>query len=137
MKERERQIIKLANSMDIFDSNLEEYSRVMSPFDAYNESCIVEIKHRNEYWQEPVIEFSKYTFNKEFAKMNKLNFLYLNKLGKYLVLFDILYLESIDYDFKWHWKEMPATTEFNKKKMVEKYVGYINVKDACEQIEIV
>ena len=137
MKDKELEIMELANRYNIFDSQLKEYPKKMSQFDAYNNDCIVEIKHRNRFWDKPMIEFSKHSFNKEFAKLHKLNFLYLNRMGSYLVLFDILYLDSINYDFGWEWRDMPKTTEFGNNEMIPKFVGYIDVKNACENIEIV
>jgi len=140
MKDKERAIIKIANEYNLFNNPIKEYPKKMSRFDAYNLDCIVEIKHRanvQEYWDTPVIEFCKYSFNKEFAKLHKLNFLYINRVENNLAMFDILHLESINYDFGWHWKLMPETTEFDKTKKVDKYCGFINIQDACEIIQIV
>jgi hypothetical protein len=140
MKDKERAIIKIVSEYNLFDNPIKEYPKKMSRFDAYNKDCIVEIKHRENvqiFWDKPVIEFSKYSYNKEFAKLHKVNFLYLNRVKNSLAVFDILYLESINYDFGWEWKWMPETTEFGKTEKVEKYCGYINVGDACEIIQIV
>ena len=137
MKANELEIMKLANNYGLFETPIKEYPRKMSQFDAYNKDCIVEIKHRDSFWDDALIEFGKYSFNKEFAKLNKLNSLYLKRMANRLVIFDILYLESINYDFKWEWKDMPKNTEFGNNEMIPKFVGYINVKDACENIEIV
>ena len=140
MKNKELEIINIVNDYNVFDNPIQEYPKKMSQFDAYNQSCIVEIKHRRdvqEFWDNPVIEFSKYSFNKEFAKLHKVKFLYLNRVKNNIALFDILYLDSINYNFNWHWRLMPQTTEFNKIEPVEKFVGYIGVKNSSEIIEVI
>ena len=53
-----------------------------------------------------------------------------------IYLFDIKDLIAEGYDFKWEWKEMPATSEFQNKKKKEKYVGLIDVKESIKIIAI-
>lgn len=129
MKSKEREIIKLINHSNMFDSKIKEYPRKMSGFDAYNKHCIVEIKYRYKFYDEAIIEFGKYSFNVGFAKLNNVNSFYVCRMENYLVIFDLLYLQSINYPFKWEWRAMPASTEFKKTETVDKYVGYINVND--------
>ena len=140
MKNNEYEIINILNNYRVFDNPIKEYPKKMSQFDAYNKDCIVEIKHRDDkkmFWEEPAIEFSKYTFNKEFAKLHNVNFLYINRVKNNIAIYDILYLEYINYDFKWHWRNMPQTTEFNKTEMIPKFVGYLNVKNCTDIIEVI
>ena len=130
MKSKEREIIGLINSLNMFDGKLKEYTRKMSGFDAYiDKDCIVEIKDRETYYAEAAIEFGKYCFNTQFAKLKSVNSFYVCRMEGYLYRWDLLYLKSINYNFKWHWKWMPQTTQFGKNEMVEKYVGYVNVRD--------
>jgi len=130
VKSKEREIIGLINSLNMFDGKLKEYTRKMSGFDAYiYKECIVEIKDREEYYNEAAIEFGKYCFNTQFAKLKSLNSFYVCRMEGYLYRWDLLYLKSINYNFKWHWRWMPQTTEFGKTEKVEKYVGYVNVRD--------
>ena len=63
------------------------------------------------------------------SKLNNVNSFYFCRMENYLVIFDLLYLQSINYPFKWEWRAMPASTEFKKTETVDKYVGYINVND--------
>ena len=109
-----------------------QYSR----HDASNKHALVEIKYREQYYEDVLIEFDKFAFNVMHAELLKKDFLYANKMKNYLILFDILYLKSINYHFNWGWKKMPRTTEFGNTEMVFKLVGYINVRDCCEQIEL-
>ena len=129
LKDKEREIIGLINSLNMVDGKIKEYPKEMSGFDAYNKKCIVEIKDRERYYNEPVIEFGKYCFNTQFAKLKSLNSFYVCRMEGYLYRWDLLYLKSINYNFKWHWRWMPQTTEFGKTEKVEKYVGYVNVRD--------
>ena len=129
MKNKEREIIGLINELNVFDGKVKEYTRKMSGFDAYNEHCIIEIKYRHKFYDEALIEFGKYSFNTGFAELNNVNSLYVCRMGGYLYRWDLLYLKSINYNFQWHWRFMPQTTEFGNTEMVEKYVGYINVQD--------
>ena len=129
MKHKEMKILDVVNN-DLNDPMVEcfdEYSR----FDAYNKYYIAEIKFRNKVYDDMMIEFDKYSFNKEYAKVNDKIFIYVVGVGDKTYVFNITDLDKNQYDFKWSWREMPKNTEFGgDQNKIKKFVGYINVSMA-------
>ena len=105
---------------------LHQYSR----FDAYNKKYIVEIKCRGKDYNETLIEFDKYTFNKEYAKITGKQFIYVVGLENKIYIFNISKLNNNGYDYRWEWKRMPKQTEFEDTQEIYKLVGYINIEMA-------
>ena len=134
MKENEIAIIKRLNEFAKTPIQISdfEYSR----FDAYNETTIFEIKYRHKYYQETIIEFDKYAYNFMYSSHLKKEFVYAVQMESKIYLFDIKDLIAEGYNFKWEWKEMPATSEFQNKKKKEKYVGLIDIKESIKTIAI-
>ena len=139
MKKAELEIMHQFNAYCLDSNNyLKAYPRKMSRFDAYNSDFIVEIKDRDSLYNEKLlIEFDKYAYNLAFSDVHNKKFIYLNRVGNNLYVFDINYLDYIQYDFNWEWKALPQTTEFGKTELIEKYVGYIHIRDSdiIEMIE--
>ena len=115
--------------------NLKKPKQKYLQFDAYDKNYIVEIKIRNTFYANQIIEFSKYAFNSLYAKSNDQTFVYAVAINGTIYVFNISKLEK-DYDFNWEWRKLPATTEFENNDNMLKYVGYLDIKDAVTEIKI-
>lgn len=115
--------------------NLKKPKQKYLQFDAYDKNYIVEIKIRNTFYANQIIEFSKYAFNSLYAKTNDQTFVYAVAINGTIYVFNISKLEK-DYDFNWEWRKLPATTEFENNDNMLKYVGYLDIKDAVTEIKI-
>lgn len=114
--------------------NLKKPKQKYLQFDAYDKNYIVEIKIRNTFYANQIIEFSKYAFNSLYAKSNDQTFVYAVAINGTIYVFNISKLEK-DYDFNWEWRKLPATTEFENNDNMLKYVGYLDIKDAVTEIK--
>ena len=129
MKEKELYILNKVNQEAGLD--LQEAKYEYCRFDAYNNNYIAEIKFREQDYKHTMIEFDKYSFNKEYAKINNKLFLYIvgvkyPKRKIYIFNISDINREGV-CNYNWEWKEdLPKTTEFENKDKVWKYVGYIN-----------
>ena len=129
MKDKERYILNKVNqemNLDLQEADY-EYSR----FDAYNDEFIAEIKFREKDYKWPLIEFDKYTFNNEYAKLNNRLFLYIvgvKEPKKKIYIYNISDINAqIGHNYRWEWTEkMPKQTEFKDTEKVWKYIGYLN-----------
>ena len=128
MKDKERSVLRQVN--DYFGFDMKEVYYKYCNFDAYDENYIMEIKYRGKHYNDVLIEFNKYTFNKEYAKLKQKNFIYAVGLEDVIYLFNISHLNSNGYNYKWHWKKMPKQTEFEETQEIMKFVGYIDIKMA-------
>ena len=126
MKEIEKKIIERYNQRfpksKLKLSNF-EYER----FDAYNDKCVVEVKHRNEWYDRQLIEFDKFSYNSWYAHISNKKFFYVVASGKRIVIYNITDLNKKKYDYNWQYKEMPKQTEFDNKKKIVKFVGYLDL----------
>jgi len=132
MKERELEIlerIKTTTKRNILPAE-NEYER----FDAYDDNYIWEIKDRGKYYENILIEFDKFSFNLNYAKIINKYFLYAVAMDDKIYIFNISRLK--DYDYKWEWREMPKQTEFQENHKINKFVGYIDIKDCGHTIPI-
>ena len=126
MKSQELQILNRLNSYDkTLQLNPSEYEYCR--FDAWSEKYIVEIKARNKYYKELMIEFDKYAFNSKYAENNGKEFLYINEMAGNIYIFNISQIDLKFHNYKWEWREMPKTSEFENKNKMPKYVGYIPI----------
>ena len=125
MKEKELYIMNKVNQE--LKYNLKEANYKYSRFDAYDDNYIAEIKCRNKVYDDIMIEFDKYSFNKEYAKVNDKIFIYIVGVGDKTYVFNITDLDKIGYDFKWSWREMPKNTEFGgDKNKIKKFKKNVN-----------
>ena len=133
MKEKERTILNKLNNFFLTDALVEdeyEYNR----FDAANTSYIVEIKHRDKFYEDTMIEFDKFSYNLLYAQMSKKQFIYVVKMDQKIYVFNITKLVSSGYKFKWIFKELKKQTEFADKRKIKKLVGYININESVKEI---
>ena len=135
MKEKETAILNKLNNFFLTDALVEdeyEYNR----FDASNTYYIVEIKHRESFYQDTMIEFDKFSYNLLFAKTINKTFLYVVKMKNTIYIFNITKMHRLKYDFKWHWRKLPKSTEFDQSYDVKKFVGYVNIDSCSRKIEL-
>jgi len=99
-----------------------EYER----FDALNDYYIVEIKHRNTWYDRLLIEFDKYSYNSWYAHLNNKKFLYTVAHKQRIVVFNITRINKTNYTYNWEYRKMPKQTEFNKNNDIIKFVGYLD-----------
>ena len=129
MKENERKVLKRFN-VKCHGDELIEAPYEDCRFDAYNSSHIVEIKCRNKLYDDTIIEFDKFTFNTAYAEFKKKSFWYLVEMDNVIYTFNPLKLKDEGYNFKWEWRKMPRNTEFGDPNPIDKFVGYINIRDS-------
>jgi len=112
MKENEVKILKSFNrylsDKAILSEN--EYHR----FDAENNNYIVELKYRNAKYNDWIIEFDKYAYNKVYSEINNKIFLYVVGYENYIWIYNITELDNSGYNYKWQNKVMPKQTELIK-----------------------
>ena len=132
MKDREREILSQINST--YDLGLEETVNEYSRYDAENYDYIMEIKKRFTFYKDTLIEFDKYTFNKEYAKIMGKSFIYAVGYDHKVYIFNISKLDADKHNYKWHWRTMPKQTEFSQTEEISKFVGYIDVEKSIDQI---
>jgi hypothetical protein len=134
MKENEIAILNKLNNFFLSDELVEdkyEYNR----YDAENNYYIAEIKHRESFYQDTMIEFDKFSYNLLYAQMSKKQFIYVVKMLKKIYVFNITKLVSSGYKFKWRWKDnLPKQTEYADKRKIKKLVGYININESVKEI---
>jgi len=100
-------------------------------FDAYDgKKNFYEYKDRGKHYDDALIEFNKFATNIMFSRQMNYRFLYVMRMGDKTYIFNVSELEARGYNFNWEWREMPKTTEFDEDESIEKYVGYINIKEA-------
>lgn len=131
MKKQELKMIERISRVSKSDIKVSDYE--YSRFDAYNDRSIFEVKYRNDFYEDVLIEFDKFSYNHAYAMVNGLNFVYAVEMKDTIYIFDIVKLVNQGFDFKWEWRDMPKTTEFKKNNNIKKYVGYIHIKHSyCE-----
>jgi hypothetical protein len=126
MKKNELVVLKRINRYFSNDRPIlcpERYHR----FDAYNDSYIIEIKYRNKKYDDYVIEFDKYAYNKLYSELHNKKFLYVVGVEDETYVFNISNLDRSRYNYKWEMRSMPKQTEFDKNYKINKYVGYLEL----------
>lgn len=124
MKSNEEQILDRLNDLGlnlIWDKY--QYNR----FDAENKSCIAEIKDRHSFYRSTMIEFDKHSYNTLYSQYVNKRFMYAVRMKGFIYIFDITELNRQGYNYKWEWKTIEATTNFENRDLVKKFVGYIEL----------
>jgi len=97
-----------------------------SSYDGEEQRYIGEIKVRNKFYNEQLIEYEKLMHNVYEAKYRNKDFLYIVVVNPNIYVFNITKLLKDGYDFKWSYREMPKNSHFGgKDDRVLKQVGYI------------
>ena len=53
-----------------------------------------------------------------------------------IYVFNITEMHKLKYDFKWHWRKLPKSTEYDQSYDVKKFVGYVNINHYFKRIEL-
>ena len=129
LKHKERQIAKDILRLYPQLGDLQESFE----FDHHDFECdhyLMEVKSRCTRYTSWVIEKMKADANLLNAfNLNKM-FLYITEYNGRAYVWNVTKLAQDNYDFKWETRKMPATTEFDNNKFVDKEVGYLYDKDA-------
>ena len=133
MKAKEKSILNKLNGFFLSDA-LEESKYDYNRYDAENTYYIVEIKYRDKFYQDTMIEFDKFSYNLLYAQMVNKQFIYAVQMKNNIYVFNITKLVSSSYKFSWIWKSLPKQTEFADKKEIKKLVGYININESVKEI---
>jgi hypothetical protein len=126
MKKNEIKVIKRLNKHLPKNKPIINTSRYHR-FDAYNNDYIIEIKYRNKMYDNFIIEFDKYAYNKLYAEMNNRKFLYVVGIEEDVYIFNITNLDKSGYNYNWEMRRMPKQTEFENNWDINKYVGYLEL----------
>ena len=135
LKNKERFILERLNRFfltNVLKESKYEYNR----YDAENDRYIVEIKHRDKFYKDTIIEFDKFSYNLLYAKMAKKFFIYVVRMNSSVYVFNITKLVESGYNFNWEWKELKKQTEFADKKEIKKLVGYININKSVKEFRV-
>jgi len=126
MKKNEIKVIKRLNNHLPKNKPIINTSRYHR-FDAYNDDYIIEIKYRKKMYDNFIIEFDKYAYNKLYAEMNNRKFLYVVGIEEDVYIFNITNLDKSGYNYNWEMRRMPKQTEFENNWDINKYVGYLEL----------
>ena len=125
MKQEERHILSRVNQE--YGLHLIEDQYEYNRFDAENKSYIAEIKDRHKYYPKTMIEFDKYSYNTQYAKLVDKDFIYIVRVDGAIYIFNITDLNYQNYDYKWSWVTMSKQTEFSDNRKMKKLVGFIDL----------
>ncbi len=131
-KTKEQDIINKLNElhMELQKDPLKEAEDPFSSYDAINDTYIVEIKSRDKIYLSWFIEKSKFDSNIIKAIEENKSFIYLTECNGKIMTWNINRMIADNYDFKWEYRDMPTTTEFDNNEMISKEVGYLFEADA-------
>ena len=130
MKRNEKEILDAVNGSFEIDLKWDNYK--YNKFDAENQNYIVEIKDRHKHYDKTMIEFSKYSYNIKYSELAKKDFIYVVRMEGKIYIFNI---SKKDNTFGWNWKNIEATTNFERKEKVKKLVGYLRLEDSDKVID--
>jgi|TARA_R110000787_G_scaffold202448_1_gene313116 hypothetical protein len=116
--------------MELQKDLLIEAEDPFSSYDASNNTYIVEIKSRDKTYDSWIIEKIKFDSNIVKAIEESKSFIYLTECNGKIMTWNINRMIAANYDFKWEYRDMPGTTEFNNKEIIAKEVGYLHKADA-------
>jgi hypothetical protein len=134
----EAKVIDLLNKAQY---NFEKMDDKFSRYDAFDPKLgiMLEIKCRKKHYPDTMLEKMKYDWNVEYAEENGFIFMYAVSMphegGHRLYVFDPKIMDDDGYDFKWHTKKLPASSEFGRSQWIDKEVGYLHIDDASLVLE--
>ena len=122
----EKKVIDIIN--DYSGLNLVRSKYEYNRYDAEDVNYIVEIKIRKQIYKDKIIEFSKYTYNKEYAKMMGKQFLYVlgERPSRKVIVFNMTDIDNqggINYASAL--MNLPETTEYGRIEKQWKFVGFL------------
>ena len=129
MKDKERLILNYIKQHTTL--NLREEVYEYSRFDAQGKdnmgnNFIVELKHRDEHYDDFLLEFDKYVYNKEYAKRINASFLYAVSTENKIYIYNISDIDNVGiFRYRWRWENMPRSTEHGCNDKIKKFVTYL------------
>ena len=135
MKDKELYILYALNT-EFPEADIKEDKFIYNRYDAYSKKTIIEIKDRNIFYENTMIEFDKFSYNLLFARQVNKIFIYVVKMKDTIYVFNITEMHKLKYDFKWHWRKLPKSTEYDQSYDVKKFVGYVNINHYFKRIEL-
>ncbi len=121
---RESELLTLLNDKMGLDLESTKEDKYCS-YDAYDDKYTVELKCRRKHYSTQLIEELKL---KHLHKGKELLYVVSTPEGVYA--FNVSKLLEADYDFGWHTRKLPATTDFGRTEWIDKKVGYIDVNQS-------
>ena len=113
------------------DNKLKQNNDQFAHYDLFNENTIVEFKKRtmaSTKYGDSFFEKRKYDFNIKDGR----RFLYVVQFTDKTYIWDISKMDQDKFDFEWHKRTLPETTQFNRRLFVWKIVSTLNIKTAKE-----
>jgi len=121
----EANIVDILNKIEFRGGNFIKAVDQYEHYDAENFENIVEIKVRYQDYDKHIIERFKYDRNIEHSLNTGRKFYYAVNYNEYLYVWDINYLDSINYNYYWKTKKLAKTTYFKNNNEIPKVVGYL------------
>jgi len=87
--------------------------------------CVIEMKFRNKYYEDKLLEKYKYDKNYTQASKDKKLFIYVTEYKTRIIAWNITDLTINGYNFNWETRQQPETTEFYLQEPIPKRVGYL------------
>ena len=125
MKENEKDILNKINEQCNLNLIWDNYK--YNKFDAEDKHYIVEIKDRHKFYSNTMIEFSKYSYNLVYSQIKNKQFIYAVRMDSKIYIFNI---STSDSAYGWEWKSIEATSNFENRQKVKKFVGYLDIDDS-------
>ena len=99
-------------------------------YDLLTPRSVIELKNRrgNTIYPDTMLEHKKYTNNIGLDK----DYIYVvaSDAHQAVYFWNVSKLTEKEYNFKWHKKGCPKTTDFSNNRYIKKYVGYLDWDDA-------
>ena len=126
MKELIKSIQPLARDMDEADK--------FSCFDMETNRARIELKHRRGNRMFPDTMLEKQKFDKNIDQFREYHYVVASDAHQTVYFFNVTKLNDTKYDFNWHMKRCPATSDFGRREYVEKEVGGLKWDDAYHSL---
>ena len=126
-KKHEKAIMNYLNKKLFKGNELEQNNDQFAHYDLFNENTIIEFKRRtmpSTQYGDSFFEKRKYDLNIEDGR----KFLYVVKFTDRTYVWDISKMDQNDFDFGWHKRSLPETTQFSKRHFIYKVVSCLNIK---------
>lgn len=94
--------------------------------DGVTHDAYIELKCRRTHYDQLLIERKKWDYLAEIRARTGARTLYINATPKGIYQFDLGAINAPE----WLFKAMPATTEYRNGQMVEKEVGFLDIRHA-------
>ena len=129
------QVFKLLTDTHNQLENLKDTKRdKFCSYDAESDKCIVEIKARRK-WYDGSTQIEKQKYDKNIVDGRPFLYAVYDGVG-FVHIWNVSKLAEQGYDFNWHIRKCPATTDFSRRQYVDKEVGELRWEDALMKIKV-